>query len=394
MEQDILTTLQKFGEVDVQHTPRLFNLQDTAQHDAFATLVRLGEIVAVRDDYREQLKELFFVQNPTLVFHPEGKNRCDEYVRALETTRPLEEQGIWAYFPWSRTLGHVLAEEDFYAVRTARNAHLIAPEEQARYARAVIAVAGMSIGSSIVYALGMQGVGGEFRLADMDTLALSNTNRILAGVGELGLPKIVMVARRLWETNPYLHIKLYEDGLTEETTSSFLEGAHVVVDEVDSLAAKVRIRQEARTRKIPVVMAADCGESSILDVERYDHDPQPDFFHGRLGDITLEELQHLHKKEIGRLIATQVGVENHSERMLYSLTEMGRSVVSWPQLGSTALLNAAAVAFCVRHILAGASLIDNRAVISLEQLLDPQHGEAAHSRKEIEEKFRAMFDIL
>lgn len=367
----------------------------TEEVHVFESLINAGSVRVVHDAYVEQLEELFFVHNPQLVFHPEGKQSFEKHVADLKTKKPLALQGAWVYFPWDASLTHILKEEDFISVRAARNTYLITPEEAAIYRQATIAIAGMSIGSSIALALGMQGVGRRLRLADMDTLALSNTNRILAGVTELGLPKVVMVARRLWEINPYVHIELFQEGLTEQNIPFFCKDVQVIVDEVDSLAAKLRIRQEAKKQKVPVVMAADCGESSILDVERYDHDPQPAFFHNRLGDLTSEQVHKLHKKEIGRLIATHVGIENHSERMLYSLTEMGKSVVSWPQLGSTALLNAAAVAFCVRHILSGASLFDNRTVISLQKLLEQKNDEsAAHSRAGIEAKFKAMFDIL
>jgi molybdopterin/thiamine biosynthesis adenylyltransferase len=395
MEQHTIEALTTLSQTDVFVTPQVFDMDVTEDVRALESLLHAGCVRVVHDVYVEQLEELFFVHNPQLVFHPEGKQRFEQQVADLKTKKPLALQGVWVYFPWDASLTHLLKEADFVSVRTARNTYLITPQEAAMYQQATVAIAGMSIGSSIALALGMQGVGGSLRLADMDTLALSNTNRILAGVTELGLPKVVMVARRLWEINPYLRIEIFQEGLTEKNITTFFKGAQVIIDEVDSLAAKVRIREEAKKQKIPVVMAADCGESSILDVERYDHEPQPAFFHNRLGDLTVEQVRQLHKKDIGRLIATHVGIENHNERMLYSLTEMGKSVVSWPQLGSTALLNAAAVAFCVRHVLSGAPLFDNRTVISFEQLLEPKKEEsAAHSRAEIEAKFRAMFDIL
>jgi len=395
MQQEIQTALSALPQDDIRSAPILFDMGDIKSRDAFLELVQSKRVFRVCDEYVEQQRELFFVRNPSLVFDPSGEDQFQHHLRSLQEETSLELHGVWVYFPWSGVLSHILPEEDFYLVHTARNAHLITPEEQKIFKQATIAVAGMSIGSSIVFTLCMQGVGGTLKLADMDTLALSNTNRILAGTGELGAPKVWMVARRVWEMNPYVQVEIFEEGLTEASITAFFEHTQVVVDEVDSLEAKVRLRHEAQRRRVPVVMAADCGESSILDVERYDLDANIPLFHGRLGDITLESVQHLQKKQIGKLIATQVGVKNHSERMLRSLTEMGRSIVSWPQLGSTALLNAAAISFCVRHIVTGAPLFSDRVIISLESMLDPQWAdEDAHSRKEIEAKFKAMFDIL
>jgi len=148
---------------------------------------------------------------------------------------------------------------------------------------------------------------------------------------------------------------------------------NVIIDEVDNLAIKYLLRVEAKKRKLPLVMAADNGDNSIVDVERFDLNAKTAFFHGRLGTITFQQLKNLNKFETGRLITRHLGLKNVTPNMLASLTEIGKSLVSWPQLGGAALLNGSAVAFCVRKIANGQSLISNRAIISLQQNLQADY---------------------
>ena len=51
--------------------------------------------------------------------------------------------------------------------------------------------------------LAMEGVCGALRLADHDQLELSNMNRVRAGVHEIGSDKTAIVARQIWEIDPY-----------------------------------------------------------------------------------------------------------------------------------------------------------------------------------------------
>jgi hypothetical protein len=127
-------------------------------------------------------------------------------------------------------------------------------------------------------------------------------------------------------------------------------------------------------------MAADNGDNAVVDVERYDLDNNTPFFHGRMGeDISYEKLFHLDKFGIGKMITKHVGPENVTIKMQESLLEMGKTIVSWPQLGGAALINGAAVAYCVRKILNGQLLENNRALISLDEILIPNY----HDKEEV-----------
>ena len=73
------------------------------------------------------------------------------------------------------------------------------------------------------------------------------------------------------------------------------------------------------------------------------------------------------------LLKLVVGLENHDQRMLMSLRELGKTIASWPQLGGTAMINGAAIAYCVRKIANGQPILNNRAIISLDELLMPNY---------------------
>ena len=256
-------------------------------------------------------------------------------------------------------------EKEFQNERTVRNRNLITTEEQKKFYNATIGIAGLSVGSSIATAIVLTGGGKHLRLADNDTLELSNMNRIVASVEDLGKLKTDIISRRLLDMNPYLDINLFPEGLTEKNIASFTKGLDVMIDEVDNMAIKYRIREYCKKYRIPLISAADNGDRAVIDVERYDRNPQPNFFHGRLGKITYDELAKLDKIGTGKMITKLVG--DIPDRMRESLAQIGKTLASWPQLGSIAMLNGAAVAYAVRQILLGKSMKD-RTIIALDQL--------------------------
>lgn len=370
---------------ELSSKPELFDMGDKADVQKVIALFEEGNIKQVVDAYEEEERELFGVENPTLVFTPDFEEKFQTYKEELEKKAPEKERGRWVYFPWMFTLVHILEEESFQKVRAARNRNLITEDEQEKFYGATIGIAGLSVGNSIVLAIVLSGGGGRLKLADHDRLALSNTNRIRAGVDSLGLLKTDMTARQVYLLNPYAKIDLYPDGLQDETIADFFDGLDIVIDEVDNLAIKYRIREYARKHKIPVIMGADNGDNAVIDIERYDQNPDMPFFHGRMGEVSYEMLKSLDKPGIGRMIAKHVGPENTALRMLLSLPEMGKTIVSWPQLGNAALLNGIALSYAARRILNGQPLEDSRALVSVDEHLNPEL-----KTKEYKEKHSAI----
>lgn len=394
--------LEKFIQSRKKRTapsaPGIFNLQKVGDRQKLGRLIKQNEIRQVVDDYEEQLKEYFQVMNPALVYGQGSASALDGYLSKLQKKIPLWRQGRWVYYPWLSTLVHILDADAFQKVRTARNQNLINKKEQAVFYNSVVGIGGLSVGNSVAMAIVLQGGARHIRLADYDRLALSNLNRIRAGVEFLGLNKVEMTARQIYALNPYAKVELFPNGLTPENIGKFFAGPprlDVVIDELDNLAVKYLIREQARKYKTPVVMAADNGDNAVVDIERYDQNSRLPFFHNRMGKVTYEELKKLDKFGIGRTITKHIGPENVTIRMQESLLEMGKTIVSWPQLGGAALINGSAVAYCVRRILNKQPLEDNRALVSLDDKLIPGYDSAPEKKKRAQaaQAFKNIFKL-
>lgn len=394
-----MKNLEKFIKENQSKTTsskaEIFDLSKETDKKNLEDLVEMGKIQYVVEDYEEQQKEYFQVMNPALVYNPKFKEEFEEYFGNLQKEKPLWQHGKWVYYPWISTIVHILEEDAFQLVRTARNKNLITREEQEKFYNATIGIAGLSVGNSVALAIVLQGGGKHIKLADHDRLALSNTNRIRTGVDNLGVLKVEMTARQIYLINPYIKVELFTEGLTKENIDNFFQGLSIVVDELDNIAVKYLIREHAKKNKIAVVMGADNGDNAIIDIERYDINYSQEFFHARLGETNYEKLSSLDKFGIGRTIAQHLGLENVTERTLRSLSEMGKTLVSWPQLGGAALINGSAIAYCVRKILNNQSIESNRALISLDEKLIPEYNTSLEKekREKITQEFKKMFGL-
>ncbi len=274
----------------------------------------------------------------------------------------------WVYYPWRRTVVGVLGPEAFRRLRLDRNRNLITAAELERLGRLRIGIIGLSVGHAIAYTLAAQGLCGGLRLSDFDDLDLSNLNRVPATVFDLGVNKAVVCARRIAELDPYVPVAVVPAGITAETVGDFMDGIDIVIEECDSLDAKVLIREAARSRRLPVLMAT--SDRGLLDVERFDVEPMRPIMHGLLGDVDSAQLANLTNEEklphaLRMTDATQV-----SSRMAASLIEVGKTLTTWPQLSSEVALNASVVAEAVRRIGLGEKLNSGRVRVDTAAELD------------------------
>ncbi|THA86456.1 hypothetical protein E6U81_05160 [Streptomyces sp. A0592] len=266
---------------------------------------------------------------------------------------------------------HLLPEAQFRLVRTDRNRDKITRGQQQDLLRRRVGVIGLSVGSSAALTCAMEGVGGAFRLADFDRLGLSNLNRLRAGVHELGVEKSVLCARRMFELDPYLDIEIHRGGVTEETVEDFIgdgdRALDLLVEECDTPWVKVAAREQARRRRVPVLM--DTNDRGLLDIERFDLEPDRPLFHGRIGATTAADVRGLDREAAIRFLLTIVDERRLSPAMTDALTRVGRTLSSWPQLASGVMLGAALVTDTARRILLGEPLPSGRHSIDLEALL-------------------------
>ena len=265
--------IEQISKKNTPSIPTIFYLDNNKHQQQLIKLLDKNDIKQVSDDYIEQLKELFATQNPTLVYTPDFESKFKGFLEESKFKKPLFEQGNWVFFPWISTLVHVLEEKEFQLVRTARNRNLITPEEQENFYNAAVGIGGLSVGNSVALAIVLQGGARHIKLADFDKLALSNTNRVRAGIQNLGIPKVEVTARQIYEINPYAKVETFSEGLNPKNIEGFFKGLDVVIDELDNIAVKFLIREQAKKYKLPLVMAADNGDNGVIDIERYDLDP-------------------------------------------------------------------------------------------------------------------------
>ncbi|BBY79444.1 Rv1355c family protein [Mycolicibacterium pulveris] len=301
-------------------------------------------------------------------------DRAGAQRKSLEELRPSVGADVtgepirWAYYPWRATVVSVLGPRGFRRLRLDRNRNLVTSAELDRLSRLRIGVVGLSVGHAIAYTLAAQGFCGQLRLADFDRLELSNLNRVPATVFDLGLNKAVVCARRIAELDPYIRLVVQTSGVTEDSIDEFMDDVDIVLEECDSLDAKLLVREAARARRLPVLMAT--SDRCLLDVERFDLEPTRPTLHGLIGELRATELKDLDAREkvphsLRLVDATQV-----SARMAASLIEVGKTLSTWPQIASEVALNTGAVAEAVRRIGLGEPLASGRVRIDVAAALD------------------------
>lgn len=278
------------------------------------------------------------------------------------------EADRWVYYPWRGAVVALPGPELLRAVRLDRNRNKITRAEQEILANQAIGVVGQSVGHTIAYTLAMEGSCGSLRLADFDTIELTNLNRLPGTLFDLGLNKAVVAARRIAELDPYLPIEVFADGIRDDNIDAFLDGLSVVVEECDSLDIKLTVREGARRHRLPLLM--ETSDRGLLDVERFDLEPGREPFHGALGGITAAQLRGLSTKEKAPFVIRILDAAGLSDRTAASMVEIGETLSSWPQLAGDVQLGGATVAAAVRRIALGGKLPSGRTRVDVDQQLD------------------------
>jgi len=125
-----------------------------------------------------------------------------------------------------------------------------------------------------------------------------------------------------------------------------------VADECDSMPIKFQIRFAAREKGIPVVM--DTSDRGLLDIERFDKEPKRAIFHGRIDEENIDYSNMM------MILDAILDLSQISDRGKLSLSEVGKTITSWPQLASSVMLGGATVATAARKILLGEDVPSGR----------------------------------
>ena len=305
----------------------------------------------VTDRYGEEwLTELCMIRHPAVDFRtPAGL----ELLRAFVASRNRKSDGAWVYFPWRHHVTHVLARQEFQDLLYSRNYPCIDRQTQAALGRMRVGVAGLSVGSSIARALVMTGVQ-HLRIADFDTIAPSNNNRLgMGSVLHVGERKATILAHELYEFNPYLDLEVFHAGVTDANMNAFLDGLDVVVDHIDDVARKLKLRDEAARRGVIVLMGTDLGLTPIFDVELPGAGPA---FGGRASREALAVLatEPSSFTEWARRAVEVFGLDNTPAAVLDNFLAVRRKEQNYAsQLGLTGYAAAAQLAYFVYEIARG-----------------------------------------
>ncbi|HRH39007.1 MAG TPA: ThiF family adenylyltransferase [Flavobacteriales bacterium] len=343
-------TLRSASAADgTTHRPEFFRLVNAADRACMDDLLQRQQ-VTVMDHIHGQLRELVKTLDPTVRLDDEALSKAawDH----LGST-PAEDYGVWVFYPWNGRLIHILDEDEFKLVRTDRNRNKITREEQAMLATKKVGVIGLSVGQSVSMAMVMERSFGELRLADFDTLELSNLNRIRSGLHNLGGNKVVNTAREIAEIDPYLKVTCFTEGITPSNLERFCtEGGvlDLLVDECDDVVVKILARQQAKALSIPVVM--DTSDRGLIDVERFDLEPNRPIMHGFLEKLDLSVIHgDMPSSQKVNYIMAMVDSATLSDRMKASLPEIGKGISPWPQLGGHVMFGGAMTADVIRKVL-------------------------------------------
>ena len=130
-----------------------------------------------------------------------------------------------------------------------------------RLHRAHVAVVGVGgVGSWVVEALARSGVG-ALTLIDLDDVCVTNVNRQLPALeGEIGRPKVTVLAERVARINPECRVTLHHEFMLETSVGRLLAARFdYVVDAIDRMSHKALLIAGCRDRKLPVITIGGAG---------------------------------------------------------------------------------------------------------------------------------------
>jgi len=242
-----------------------------------------------------------------------------------------------------------------------------------------VAVAGASVGNNIIHSLVMDLRPDHVKIADKSLYKMENINRVRLGYWDVVAPqsarrehrdtllrnKAIVTAEQLYAIDPYLDVFVYGE-LGKDTIGRFFGGgrgepaADVVVEEIDDPKGKLFIREEARRRRIPLIMLTDVGSSVQLDVLRYDKRAGLPLTYGTSDKELYARMRAVYENPgdrrtffafVDALVGT--GYRRGELKHIVAGTQKVPTSTIIPQLGSTAAMGGAVVAEAIARIRLG-----------------------------------------
>ncbi|MDA1190711.1 MAG: ThiF family adenylyltransferase [Candidatus Poribacteria bacterium] len=316
----------------------------------------------------------------------------DEWLRYAEAMMRSDgaglDYGVYAYYPDANELVHYCPRYWHRVVSVASNSKLIADpkgelswrEIRGVFEETVVAVAGGSVGSNILHSVVMDLRPNDVKIADKSVFKMENINRVRLGYKDIVRNnelrrnpmdlmlrnKAQVAASQLYAIDPYVNVHVYDGGITEATIARFFEGDEdesattFLVEEIDDPRMKVRLREEARKRGIPVLMMTDVGSCVQLDLMRYDLDPTFPLAYGTSDDYLHDATNAVYDRGGDRdaffaFVDALIGTDYRQDELndiLNGNSEVPTSTII-PQLGSTAAMAGAIAAETIARIQLG-----------------------------------------
>lgn len=139
---------------------------------------------------------------------------------------------------------------------------LIQKEGREKLQKANVLIVGLGgVGSFSAEFIARAGIG-NMTIVDGDVVDKTNINRQLPALhSTIGKAKVEVVAHRLKDINPHLHLTSINAFLHPESMTELLEGQSFdyILDCIDSISPKVSLLTEAKKRKIKVVSCMGAG---------------------------------------------------------------------------------------------------------------------------------------
>jgi tRNA A37 threonylcarbamoyladenosine dehydratase len=349
------------------YKPEFYRLSQAQIKEKFIQLLSTPGLY-LHDTIKDQVAELIKYRNPSVKF---SSKELSQKVLEFNNGEAIEDYGVWVYYPWSNRLVHLLDEREFIEIRTSRNQYKITPEERDELQKKKIGVIGLSVGQSVAVTLAMERICGELRLADFDLLELTNLNRIRTGVHNLGIAKVYSVAREIAEIDPFLTVKCFPEGIHDNNMDAFFteDGKlDLMIEESDGFDIKILSRYKARELRIPVLMEA--SDRCMVDVERFDLEPERSILHGLVDHLDIKTLKSLKTTEEKIPYMLDVlGIDTASPRLKASMLEIEQTINTWPQLASAVTMGGGITADVARRLLLDQFKSSGRYFIDVEELI-------------------------
>jgi hypothetical protein len=135
------------------------------------------------------------------------------------------------------------------------------------------------------------------------------------------------------------------------------------------------------------------SDRGLIDVERFDLEPERPLFHGLLGAVDVAGLSSLSSEQKVPHVMRLVDVAGLTARAAASLLEVGQSLATWPQLAGDVTLGAGGVAEAVRRIGLAEPLSSGRVRLDVGAALDqieapsvPELSQPVDEPEELEEE--------